>query len=234
MNHNQEIPSFLLENVTMTDSDQQRLLLNLQLLALWKSVYPDKPYDHEAAVKLQIRLATQHVAHSRKEAEKRLKTQETNIKVVQSMRRKIAESVMRISPLSYDEKELSAHGDGFDTKITDALTGTNYGTIRSLLKEVDHITWEGCGDPLKDLEAFIENLKRYDDYTTTFVFDRLYDKSFKEKFSPRNIIYEVATFPKRPVENLKLTVTLKWKPYKNSAFLKRLKKQIREITPHVL
>ena len=228
-----KVPSFLLEKPSTNVNDSIRLLSDMQLLALWNEIFPSKPFNYQDAVKLQIDLATKRAVHLRKEAKTKRKTQEIAVLGLQSMRRHVAEQVMQIT-LAYDEKELSvSRGDiGFGTKIGDALTGTDYGTIRELLLE-QHVTWESCGDPIKDLEAFIQKLKRYDDYAITLIFDRLYNKSFKEKFSPRNVIYEVINFPRRPVENVKLSITLKWQPFKNSEVIKKLKKQIREVTPHV-
>ena len=62
----QKIPVFLLENVEGRSDDQKKLLINLQLFALWREIQGNKPYDREKALKLRTKLAIERDIQLRK------------------------------------------------------------------------------------------------------------------------------------------------------------------------
>ena len=201
----------------------------MQLLALWHEVFPSKPFNYADAVKLQIKLATQRVAHSRKEAEKRLKTQETNIKVVQSMCRHVAEKLLRVE-LSYDHMEISTRNGLIDwgEKIKDKLTHANLGTPRELLRD-DGLTWESYGNPAENLEDFITRLKQYNEFQRSYSFNRPSD------YNPifPHMTLEKFPFEKKPPKFVKFILTLKWTPFSDKQLLKQAKKWLKEVSPRV-
>lgn len=174
----QDVPEFLLDNVEGRSQDQKRLLLELQLLALWRETQGKKQFDRTKAVELRNNLAKQLSSKLKKDAEKIERFQRHARVALLANCQSVAEFLLGVEIYSEKPEELSTPVGkiGFNEKIQDKRTGVTYGTPRELLLE-DGINWTDCGNPSEDLKSFIEKLKeRYDDFSRPYSFKRPHER----------------------------------------------------------
>ena len=242
-NQKQEtVPEFLLMSPSLNDVERKRLLFQLQLWVLWKQVFPLKPFDYNAASRLQRKLATKRAAHRYQQENKLRRAQEANIKTVQSISQRVGEAVVKIRSISYDSEELSISKPNFpnyDTKVKDKRIKDNYGTLRQILLE-GNIRFGDWGDATADLKGFVEKLRYYDGFVKVFSFDRRNNLEFEERYYPRNVGYHVDEEEKKksditikPPKVVSMIVELKWQPVSDREIKKKLEKYLHRMTPHV-
>ena len=174
------VPSFLLVDVSANSNDRKRLISDLQRFCLWRTVYGDKPYNHEDAVKLQKMLCAQHQARQLKQAKRRSIDQEKLEKESVELHRKLVEAVLSVTLLADIRAQVEPTGElNWDTKIRDAVTKVSVGTPRTLMAEYG-FEWRRNTDARVDLERYLDELRHaYHDFSYSFSFRR---KFLKPKF----------------------------------------------------
>ncbi|KPV64473.1 MAG: hypothetical protein AOA66_0164 [Candidatus Bathyarchaeota archaeon BA2] len=68
-----EVPSFLLTDVSGSSDDRNRLIIDLQLLALWQYVHGNRPFSREQAIELQKELRDVQKKRQEQEREEMMK-----------------------------------------------------------------------------------------------------------------------------------------------------------------
>ncbi|MHC3130085.1 MAG: hypothetical protein IBV52_08445 [Candidatus Bathyarchaeota archaeon] len=236
------VPEFLLMSPSLNDVERKRLLFQLQLWVLWKQVFPSKPFDYNAATRLQVKLATERAAHRYQQENKLRRAEETNLKMVQSASQRVGEAVVKIRSISYDSEELSIsnpNSPNYDTKVRDKRIKDNYGTLRQILLE-GNIRFEDWGDATADLKNFVDKLRYYDGFVKVFSFDRRNNLEFEKRYYPRNTGYypekekeKKSDISKKPPKVVSMIVELKWQPISDHEIKKKLEKHLHRMTPHV-
>ena len=205
------IPEILLANVEPYSGDQKRLLLELQLMMLWHEVNLNrsKPYNRNDAVKLQIKLASQRAIRLSKEEREKAKIEEARIMVLRAACRGVVEGVLSVEVNADADMIVVGESVDFDAHVKDALTKTDYGTVRELLLE-KNFDWSNLGDPRKDLAGFVANLKRYDGTQIPYVFER----------------YNLAN----PLERYcKFNILLKWESVSDNVMMQKFRKLVKKV-----
>jgi hypothetical protein len=214
-----EIPDFLIIDASKNMGDRKRLLMDLQLYCLWREVNGDKPFDIDAAIKLQEKQKEKYNAHLRKLAEKALKNRKQAEKSLRCVVSFVATRVLDVEISFYAEEVSASDPLGWDDKIKDEVTGETLGTPRELLRD-DGVTFVECGDPRQNLKDFIANLKsRYAGFERQYSFAR-FDR---HRYFPR----QRNPFEKKPARFAKFTIMLKWSPFSDKEILRRAKKWVK-------
>lgn len=166
-----QIPAFLFVPIVNRD-DKLRVIEDLRLLELWRLVNGQKPFNHNAAVKLQGELNARYKADLREQAEKRLKKLKTAEKRSLELHREIAELLFRVQVLG-EPKEVNAGEIGWNTQIRDKVTRRHIGTPRTLLNQHVSLDWRTDVHASVNLEQHLAELRRkYDGFTYPFAFER--------------------------------------------------------------
>lgn len=205
-----QIPSFLLVNVSGNSVDRAHLVSDLQLGLLWLYVNGDKPYDHEAALRLQGELRTQRDRSLREQAEQRRAQIERNAKELLALQWAIGEHCFTCELIGNpDEVEPVGEVD-WDAKIKDKVSGKSVGSPRDLWQNIN-LQFVGAVNPHADLIGYLDSIKaKFDEFERDF--------SFNRKFLNPTLRYDAGE------KHFSFTLWLRWKPSSAAQVAKKLRK----------